>query len=83
MEIDIEGLEKEFILFYSFIDNEYHMHKFIKCKSINNPIVLLDSECIFCNYWGNFILNYDKSKRTLLFLIQIWGVRILIEAMIL
>ena len=33
--------------------------------SINNPSVLIDSECIFCNYWGNFILNYDKSKRIL------------------
>mgnify|MGYP001176054398 FL=1 len=33
--------------------------------SINNPIVIIDSECIFCNYWGNFILNYDKSKRIL------------------
>ena len=33
--------------------------------SINNPIVLIDSECVFCSYWGNFILNYDKSKRIL------------------
>ena len=32
MEIDIEGLENGiyFILFH--VDNEYHMHKFIKCK---------------------------------------------------
>ena len=29
---------------------------------VSNPIVLIDSECIFCNYWGNFILKYDKSK---------------------
>ena len=34
--------------------------------SINNPIVIIDSECIFCNYWGNFILNHDKSKRILI-----------------
>jgi len=33
---------------------------------INNPIVIIDSECIFCNYWGNFILKYDKSKRILI-----------------
>ena len=33
--------------------------------SINNPIVLIDSECVFCSYWGNSILNYDKSKRIL------------------
>ena len=32
MEIDIEGLEDGiyFVLFQ--VDNEYHMHKFIKCK---------------------------------------------------
>ena len=34
--------------------------------SVSNPIVLIDSECIFCNYWGNFILKYDKSKRILI-----------------
>ena len=33
---------------------------------VSNPIVLIDSECIFCNYWGNFILKYDKSKRILI-----------------
>mgnify|MGYP001387150641 FL=1 len=33
---------------------------------ISNPIVLIDSDCIFCNYWGNFILKYDKSKRILI-----------------
>ena len=33
---------------------------------LSNPIVLIDSECIFCNYWGNFILKYDKSKRILI-----------------
>ena len=33
---------------------------------INNPIVIIDSECVFCNYWGNFILKYDKSKRILI-----------------
>ena len=34
--------------------------------SISNPIVLIDSECVFCNYWGNFILKHDKSKRILI-----------------
>ena len=33
---------------------------------LSNPIVLIDSDCIFCNYWGNFILKYDKSKRILI-----------------
>ena len=33
---------------------------------ISNPIVIIDSECVFCNYWGNFILKYDKSKRILI-----------------
>ena len=33
---------------------------------VSNPIVLIDSECIFCNYWGNFILKYDKSKHILI-----------------
>ena len=33
---------------------------------IKNPIVIIDSECVFCNYWGNFILKYDKSKRILI-----------------
>ena len=33
---------------------------------ISNPIVLIDSDCIFCNYWGNFILKHDKSKRILI-----------------
>ena len=33
---------------------------------VSNHIVLIDSECIFCNYWGNFILKYDKSKRILI-----------------
>jgi len=25
-------------------------------------IVFIDDDCIFCNYWGNYILNNDKSK---------------------
>ena len=33
---------------------------------LSNPIVLIDSDCIFCNYWGNFILKHDKSKRILI-----------------
>ena len=32
MEIDIEGLENGIYFILFFIDNEYHMHKFIKCK---------------------------------------------------
>ena len=30
--------------------------------SLSSPIVLIDSECVFCNYWGNYILKYDKSN---------------------
>ena len=32
MAIDIEGLENGIYFILFFIDNEYHMHKFIKCK---------------------------------------------------
>ena len=32
MEIDIEGLENGIYFILFSIDNEYHMHKFIKCK---------------------------------------------------
>ena len=29
---------------------------------LNSPIVLIDDECIFCNFWGNFIIKNDKSE---------------------
>ena len=29
-------------------------------------VVFIDSECIFCNYWGNFILKNDQSKSILI-----------------
>jgi len=29
---------------------------------LNSPIVFIDDECIFCNFWGNFIIKKDKSK---------------------
>tara|TARA_B100001057_G_C22782298_1_gene924149 strand:- start:892 stop:1296 length:405 start_codon:yes stop_codon:yes gene_type:complete len=29
---------------------------------LNSPIVFIDDECIFCNFWGNFIINKDKSE---------------------
>ena len=25
-------------------------------------VVFIDDDCIFCNYWGNFILKNDQSK---------------------
>ena len=28
----------------------------------SQTIVFIDDDCIFCNYWGNYILNNDKSK---------------------
>ena len=29
-------------------------------------IVFIDDECIFCNYWGNFILKNDQSNSILI-----------------
>ena len=31
---------------------------------LNNSrtIIFIDDECVFCNYWGKFILKHDKSK---------------------
>ena len=29
-------------------------------------VVFIDDECIFCNYWGNFILKNDQSKSILI-----------------
>ena len=29
-------------------------------------IVFIDDDCIFCNYWGNFILKNDQSKSILI-----------------
>tara|TARA_B100000497_G_C7606510_1_gene364238 strand:+ start:312 stop:716 length:405 start_codon:yes stop_codon:yes gene_type:complete len=29
---------------------------------LNSPIVIIDDECIFCNFWGNFIIKNDKSE---------------------
>lgn len=26
------------------------------------PIVFIDDDCIFCNFWGNFITKNDKSN---------------------
>ena len=31
-----------------------------------NTIVFIDDECIFCNYWGNFILKNDQSNSILI-----------------
>ena len=31
-------------------------------KYLKYPIVFIDSDCIFCNYWGNFIIKNDKSN---------------------
>ena len=32
-------------------------------KSVNKSIVIIDGDCVFCNYWGNFIIKNDKSKK--------------------
>jgi predicted DCC family thiol-disulfide oxidoreductase YuxK len=32
-------------------------------KSVNKSIVIIDGDCVFCNYWGNFIIKKDKSKK--------------------
>jgi predicted DCC family thiol-disulfide oxidoreductase YuxK len=29
-------------------------------------IVFIDDDCIFCNYWGNFIIKNDQSKSILI-----------------
>ena len=29
-------------------------------------VVFIDDECIFCNYWGNFILKNDQSNSILI-----------------
>jgi predicted DCC family thiol-disulfide oxidoreductase YuxK len=29
---------------------------------LNSPVVFIDDECIFCNFWGNFIIKNDKSE---------------------
>lgn len=34
------------------------MSKFNK----NSPIVIIDGDCIFCNYWGKYIISKDSSK---------------------
>lgn len=32
-------------------------------KSVNKSIVIIDGDCVFCNYWGNFIIKNDKSEK--------------------
>tara|TARA_B100001287_G_scaffold213816_1_gene182624 strand:+ start:14337 stop:14741 length:405 start_codon:yes stop_codon:yes gene_type:complete len=29
---------------------------------LNYPIIFIDDECIFCNFWGNFIIKKDRSE---------------------
>ena len=31
-------------------------------KQFKSPIVFIDDDCIFCNFWGNYITNNDKSN---------------------
>tara|TARA_B100001093_G_C26488484_1_gene867998 strand:- start:283 stop:684 length:402 start_codon:yes stop_codon:yes gene_type:complete len=28
----------------------------------NSPTVIIDGDCVFCNYWGNYIILNDSSK---------------------
>ncbi len=28
----------------------------------NSPIIIIDGDCVFCNYWGNYIILNDSSK---------------------
>lgn len=28
----------------------------------SSPIVFIDSDCIFCNFWGNYIVKNDQTK---------------------
>jgi predicted DCC family thiol-disulfide oxidoreductase YuxK len=28
----------------------------------NSPIVIIDGDCIFCNYWGNYIISHDSTS---------------------
>ena len=32
-------------------------------NSINNPVILFDGICIFCNFWVNFAIKHDPQKR--------------------
>jgi predicted DCC family thiol-disulfide oxidoreductase YuxK len=29
----------------------------------NSTIVIIDGDCIFCNYWGNYIISHDLSAQ--------------------
>ena len=29
---------------------------------LKSPVVFIDDDCIFCNFWGNYIINNDKSN---------------------
>ncbi|MDG2343051.1 MAG: DCC1-like thiol-disulfide oxidoreductase family protein [Flavobacteriales bacterium] len=31
--------------------------------SENSPIVIIDGDCVFCNYWGNYIISRDTSSQ--------------------
>ena len=33
---------------------------------LNPTIVFIDDECIFCNFWGKYILKNDKSDSILI-----------------
>ena len=33
---------------------------------LKSPIVFIDDDCIFCNFWGNYIIKNDKSNKILI-----------------